>query len=334
MKIRMNASLASLSAALALALPAGALAQVPGQMTLPKASPSSPTAPAAPKAVAQRSFASAEEAAKVLYEAVKAGDVKALVEIVGPKSRDWLFTGDTVSDKAEWARFAAAYEKKSGFEKQGDAKATLVVGEDAFPFAAPIVKRGEKWAFDAEAGREEVTNRRVGRNELDTLQTLLAIVDAQREYASADADGNKLNDYAARFMSSPGKKDGLYWEAKAGEPQSPLGPLAAKAVREGYGGKGRTGKPEPYHGYFFKILTKQGKDARGGAYDYVVNGKLFGGFAVLAYPAKHGVSGVMSFLVNHDGVVYEKNLGPSTGTEAPKIAAFNPDKSWTKAQVQ
>jgi hypothetical protein len=325
MKTRMNPILAALAAAFALTLPIAAFAQGAGE-----AKPAAKPAAAAPKAPAQRTYATPEEAAKALAEAVKAADAKALVEIVGPQSKSWLFTGDKVSDAEDWKRFAAAYDEKNTFVKQGD-KATLVVGKDDFPFPAPLVKRGDKWAFDAEAGREEVTNRRVGRNELDTIQTLLAISDAQRDYASADADGNGLHDYAARFISSPGKKDGLYWPTKAGEPQSPLGPLVVRAVSEGYGKDLKAGKPQPYNGYFFRMLTKQGKDAPGGAYDYVVNGKLFGGFAAMAYPAKYGISGVMTFIVNHDGVVYEKDLGPGTAAEAAKLKAFNPDKTWKKA---
>jgi hypothetical protein len=325
MKNKLTPIVASLAAAFALALPAAALAQA-----APEAKAAKPAA-SAKKAEKQRTFATPEEAAKALVDAVKAADAKAVVEIAGPASRSWIFTGDDVSDAAEWKRFAAAYDEKHSLAKDGDAKAILNVGKDDYPFAAPIVKRGDKWAFDAEAGREEVTNRRVGRNELDTIQTLLAIVDAQREYASKDADGNGLADYAARFFSTPGKKDGLYWETKAGEPPSPLGPLAAKAMKEGYGGKGKTGKPEPYNGYYFRMLTGQGGFAPGGKYDYLVKGKLFGGFAVVAYPAKFGVSGVMSFIVNHDGVVYEADLGKDTAGVAGKLTRFDPDKRWKKA---
>jgi hypothetical protein len=289
-----------------------------------------PAIKSVPKAPPQRTFASPEEAAKALADAVKAADVKALVEIVGPQSKSWLFTGDNVADRADWKRFAESYDKKHALKRDGDAKATLLVGDDDYPFAAPIVMKAGKWAFDAEAGREEITNRRVGRNELDTIQTLLAIVDAQRDYATTDADRNGLPDYASRFISSKGKKDGLYWPTKAGEPQSPLGPLVAQAVREGYGGKVGTGQPQPYNGYYFRLLKGQGANAPGGKYDYEVKGRLFAGFAVVAYPAKYGVSGVMSFLVNHDGVVYEKDLGASTPSVAGKLTRFDPDKTWKK----
>lgn len=317
---------ASLAAAFALTLPAGASAQVIAAAAAAKAVTSQK------KAAKQRTFATPEDAVKALVDAVRAGDANALVEIVGPGSRSWIFTGDDVSDANEWKQFVAAYDGKNAIVKEGDAKAVLQIGTDPVPFAAPMVKRGDAWAFDAEAGREEVTNRRVGRNELDTIQTLLAIVDAQREYAAKDADGNGLADYAMRFVSTPGKKDGLYWETKPGEPASPLGPLAAKAVKEGYGGKRKEGTPVPYNGYYFRMITAgQGGFAPGGKYDYLVKGKLFGGFAVVAYPAKYGVSGVMSFLVNHDGVVYEADLGKDTAGVAGKLTRFDPDKRWKKA---
>ena len=284
---------------------------------------------AVPKAAVQRSFATPEEAAKALAEAVRAGNVAGMLEVIGPKSKNWLFTGDKVSDAEEWKNFLAAYDRKNAVTREGDAKAVLVIGDD-WPFPAPLAKKGDKWAFDADAGREEVMNRRVGRNELDTIQTMLAIVDAQREYAAKDADGNGFTDYAARFWSSPGKKDGLYWPAKAGEPQSPMGPLAARAVREGYGGQAKPAKPVPYNGYYYRILTRQGKDAPGGAYDYLVKGKLFGGFAVVAHPASYGNSGVKTFIVNHDGVVHEKDLGANSAAEAGRMKSYNPDKTWAK----
>jgi hypothetical protein len=291
-----------------------------------------PAKASAAKATVQRTFATAEEGVKALVEAVRSADVEALVAVIGPKSRGWLFTGDNVSDAQEWKRFLAAYEKKNRLVKEGEAKALLYAGEDDWWFPAPLVAKAGKWSFDAEAGREEVANRRVGRNELDTIQTLLAVVDAQREYAAMDADGNGLHDYALRFRSTPGKKDGLYWEAKAGEPASPFGPFIARAVKEGYGGNPKSDKPQAYHGYYFRILTGQGKDAPGGAYDYVLNGKLFGGFAVVAWPSSYRNSGVKTFLVNHEGVVWEKDLGPATAAEAAKMKRFNPDKTWARVQ--
>jgi hypothetical protein len=199
------------------------------------------------------------------------------------------------------------------------------------------VKHGDKWTFDANAGREELVNRRVGRNELDAMQTILAIVDAEREYAASDADGNGFADYARKFRSSPGKKDGLFWPTAEGAPPSPLGPLVAVAAKEGYGKGAKeadrtTGTPQPYRGYYYRILTAQGKNAPGGAYDYMVGNKLLGGFAVVAYPATYRVSGVTTFLVNHEGVVYEKDLGAQTASIAGNMTLFNPDSTWRKSQ--
>ena len=286
-------------------------------------------APAAQKAAAKpRLFSAPEDAAEALAAAIRNGKANDLLLVVGPGSGDWIFSGDPVADRNDWNRFLAAYEKKHSLEKAGD-KATLVVGEDGWPFPAPIVKRGTQWTFDANAGREELLNRRVGRNELDTIQTLLAVVDAQREYASSDADGNGYADYARRFRSTPGKKDGLYWPGEAGAPESPLGPLVAVASKEGYG---KSAKQEAYHGYYYKILTSQGKDAAGGAYEYMVGDKLLGGFAVVAWPASYRSSGVTTFVVNHDGVVYEKDLGPQTASIAAAMTRYNPDATWRKAQ--
>ena len=282
---------------------------------------------AAPAPAAQSTFASPDEAAAALAEAVRAGDPTKLLAVVGPASKSWLFTGDDVSDRADWKRFLENYDKKKVVTPQGDSKATLSVGEDDWPFPAPIVKKGGKWAFDANQGKEEVINRRVGRNELDTIQVLLAVVDAQREYAQSH-DGV----YAKLFKSTAGKQDGLYYPTAAGEKPSPLGALAAEASKGGYGGKAAAGKPQPFHGYYYRMLTAQGKSAPGGSYDYVANGRMIGGFAVLAYPSNYGLSGVKTFIVSHDGVVYEKDLGAGTADAAAKVTRFDPSKGWEKAQ--
>jgi hypothetical protein len=292
------------------------------------------SAPSANKSMVQKTFASPEAASKALADAVRAQDAQALLAIVGPASKSWLFTGDVVADREDWAKFLAAYDKKHGITLEGASKALLVVGDDDWSFPAPLTKRGDQWAFDAAAGREEIINRRVGRNELDTLQTLLAIVDAQREYAAADPDHTGFNAYARRFISTAGKKDGLYWPTPNGTAPSPLGPLLGEAAKEGYRLKSGQGKPAPYHGYYYRMLTAQGKAAHGGAYDYLVNGRLIGGFAVVAYPAKPGISGVMTFIVNHEGAVYEKDLGNATQAEAGKMLRFSPDKTWKKSSVK
>ncbi|HUL56710.1 MAG TPA: DUF2950 domain-containing protein [Usitatibacter sp.] len=292
-------------------------------------------APAAEAKVAmkQRSFAGPEEAEKALVDAVRASDVNALLAVVGPASSPWLFSGDKVADARDWKAFLAAYDEKHSLDRKGDDRVILDVGKDDWPFPAPIVKSGKHWRFDTEAGREEIINRRVGRNELDTIQTLLAVVDAQREYASSDANGSGFPDYARRFISSPGKKDGLYWPQEEGKPASPLGPLVAEAASEGYTKQPKAGRPTvPYHGYFYRMLTSQGKDAPGGAYDYVVGTRMMGGFGVVAYPANYRVSGVMTFIVSHDGVVYEKDLGAQTAAIGAAMTRFNPDATWRKAE--
>jgi hypothetical protein len=291
-----------------------------------------PAASTAAKAEAQRAFATPEEAVAALVEAVRAGSADHVLQVMGPSSKGWLFSGDKVADAADWKKFLAAYDKKNSITREGDAKAVLNAGDGDWSFPAPLVKHGEKWVFDSESGREEVLNRRVGHNELDTMQTLLAIVDAQREYATDQATGSGLAAYAVKFGSSPGKKDGLYWPSRPGERESPLGPLIAAAVQQGYGKEGGKGGPATYHGYHYRMLTSQGKDAPGGAFDYMVRGKLFGGFAVVAWPASYGNSGVLTFIVNHEGIVYGRDLGAATESEATKMKSFNPGKGWTKLQ--
>jgi hypothetical protein len=286
------------------------------------------------KQVKQKNFQAPEEAAKALVEALRAGDTKELLAIFGPAGKEVISSGDEVADKAARERFVKGYEAMNKLEKETDKKVTLVIGNHDWPFPIPIVRKGETWVFDTMAGKEEMLNRRIGRNELNTIQACLAYVDSQREYALKDRDGDGLLEYAQKFRSTAGKKDGLYWQAKEGEEQSPLGDLVAKAVKEGYGPRkpGESQGPRPYHGYYFKILKAQGKNAPGGAYDYVVKGSMIGGFALVAYPAEYGTSGVMTFIVNHDGVVYQKDLGNETGKIASAITKFDPDKTWKKAE--
>ena len=294
------------------------------------AAPLSNFAHAAP-AMAQKSFATPEEGGKALVEAIRAKDTNAVLAVLGPKSRNWLSSGDAVADRQAWEKFLTNYDRKHAIAESAEGKAVLLAGEDDWPFPAPLVKKSGAWVFDSVAGGEEVKNRWVGSNELSAIQTLLATVDAQREYAVGDLDGNGYNDYAQRFISTSGKRDGLFWPAAANEPLSPLGPLVGLAAREGYSKKAG-GKPMPYHGYHFRMLTAQGKSASGGAYSYLANGKMIGGFAAIAYPAKYGVSGVMTFVVNHDATVYQKNLGKNTSATALKMRSFSPDSSWQKTQ--
>lgn len=290
------------------------------------------SAEAANKGLQQKTFASPEEAVKTLVEAVKTNNMKALGEILGPGSKKVISSGDEVADQNDRELFVQAYETKHKIDMAGDSKAILSIGEKDWPLSIPIIKKGSVWVFDTKTGKEEILNRRIGMNELATIKFCEAYVDAQQEYSMKDYDGDGLLEYAQKFVSSPGKKDGLYWETKEGEELSPLGPLAADAVKEGY--KKRSGVPGyPYHGYYFKMLKAQGKNASGGAYDYIVNGNMIGGFALVAYPAHYGNSGIMTFIVNHDGVVYQKNLGKNSAKAVEAMKLFDPDKTWKKVEV-
>jgi len=274
-------------------------------------------------------YATADDAANALVTAAKAGDQNALLAIFGPESKDLLYSGDPVQDKNALTAFVSRYDVMHRWRKLEDGSQVLVVGADNFPFPIPLKKNSDgRWFFDTAAGKEEILNRRVGRNELAVIGLCGAVVDAQSEYYAQKHGGVKQ--YAQKFVSDPGQENGLYWAEASGQARSPLGPLAAKATVEGY--KADPANHQPFHGYYFAMLTKQGPDAPGGAKDYIVNGKMTGGFAVLAYPAKHGDSGVMTFIVNRDGVVLQKDLGKTTEQAAAVITEFNPDKSWTVVQ--
>ena len=274
---------------------------------------------------AQKSFATPDDAASALVHAVKAHDRSATLAILGNAS-DWISSGDAVADRAMGDRFVAAYEAKHSLVANGNST-TLVLGNDDYPFAFPIVKNGDRWRFDTEAGREELLARRIGENELSAIKVLEAIVDAQIEYASKDRNGDGVLDYAQKFASSPGKHDGLYWPTKEGEPPSPLGPLVARAAGEGYSKKGSG--PTAYHGYYYRLLKGQGKNASGGALDYVVHGRAIGGFAVIAYPAKYGSSGIITFLVNQDAKVHQADLGRQTVARGSTMRTYDPGDGWT-----
>jgi hypothetical protein len=280
-------------------------------------------------ASAQQTFKSADEAAETLVAALRAKDEKAVSTILGPGSADVVSSGDPVDDENMRKAFLLAYDVRHSIKTDGDKPAVLVVGRDEYPFAIPIAKKGDAWSFDLTVGRKELLARRIGRNELAAVQVCLAYVDAQNEYAGITKVGG-LPVYAQRLVSAPGTKNGLYWPTAAGEQQSPLGPAVALATLTGQ----RVGSGEPFHGYFYKILTRQGAKAPGGEHDYIVNGKMIGGFALVAWPATYGNSGIATFMINHDGDVYEKDLGEATSKLAPAIAAFNPDDSWTKVKVE
>jgi hypothetical protein len=276
-------------------------------------------------ATAEQTFKTPEEAATALVNAAKSGDSKSIVTVLGPDGEDIVSSGDEVADAATRAKFVAAYDTKHEIAKEGDGKAVMVIGPDDFPLPIPLIQKDGMWRFDTAAGRDEILFRRIGENELDAIQSALAYVDAQDEYAEKDRTGAGINTYAQRIISQPGKKDGLYWPTSQGEEPSPLGELIAEATTQGYRvGGGRT----PFHGYYFKILTQQGPAAAGGELDYVANGRMIGGFALVAYPAEYRNSGVMTFIVNHAGTVFQKDLGPNTTRVAERMTSFNPDKTW------
>lgn len=281
-------------------------------------------------AVPQKTFASAEDAVKAATVAARSNNDKELLAIFGPQAKELLFSGDAVADKQRRAQFIAAYDEKNRLSREGE-NTILIVGKQDWPFPIPIVKKGQSWIFDTEKGKQEILNRRIGENELFTIQAMLAVVDAQCEYALKDRNRSGLLEYATKFISDPGKKNGLYWNTKAGEEPSPLGPIMTRMTSEGYQAK-TSATPIPYHGYYYRILTAQGKGAPGGAYSYLVKGKMIGGFAVVAYPAEYGNSGVMTFIVNHDGKVFQKNLGANTAAIAKNMKEYNPDKTWQEVK--
>jgi len=283
------------------------------------------------KDVKQLTFASPEEAVRAMVEALNSKDLKALEAIFGPGSRDLITSGDPVADQSGREQFLKLYGEKNRLEQTAN-KVVLSVGNEDWPFPISMVKKDAFWRFDIEEGSEEILARRIGRNELNAIQVCLAYVDAQKEYAIKDRDGDGVLAYAQKFLSDPGKKNGLYWKAKKGDEQSPLGPLVGAAQEKGYSGKQSEEKPIPYHGYYYRILNAQGKNAPGGAYDYMAKRKMIGGFALVAHPAKYASSGVMTFIVNHDGAVYQKDLGPNTEKAAQAIKLFNPDSMWEKVE--
>lgn len=273
----------------------------------------------------QESFDSPEEAMARMSAAVASGDGGQLAAIFGPRSGN-IFPADEAENARARERFAKAYEEKNRLESLGPGRIVLHLGNKDWPWPIPLVKKGKRWMFDTEAGIKEIIARRIGKNEVAAVQVSLAYVDAQFEYAR-EYRPQGLAEYARTLLSDPGKKNGLCWEAANGEEPSPLGPLAANACKTEM--RGRPGQePQPYHGYFYKILKSQGEHAPGGAYDYVVDGRMLGGFALVAYPAEYGVTGITTFIVNQQGVVYQKDLGRDTEKTAEAMVSFDPDPTW------
>ncbi len=276
----------------------------------------------------QEKFKSPEDAFAALLAAAKNNDAVKLLAILGPQCKDIISSGDAVADSNARKRFVAAAEEAVKYSKLDDNTILAATGKDECSFPIPIVRSGQEWVFSTEEGKQEILNRRIGKNEFSTIDVVQSYVQAQREYASKDRDGSGVKQYAQRFVSHAGKKDGLIWEAEAGQESSPLGPLFAKASDEGYTPRKPGEKKRPYHGYYFAILKSQGGKAPGGELDYIINGKMTAGFGLLAYPAEYGVSGIMSFMVNQQGIVYEKDLGPKTKDIAKAITKYDPDETW------
>ncbi len=275
----------------------------------------------------QKQFDTPQQAAESLVQAAASFEVPALKEILGPDSEDIVASEDPAMDKQRTLAFAAKAKEKQAIEidPENPNQATLSVGEDAFPLPIPIVKKDGKWSFDTAAGRDEILNRRIGANELDAIQICRGFVEAQHEYAAEKHDGSMVHQYAQRIISTPGKQDGLAWKNADGTWEGPVGEEIAKALDQGYTEKN---KPQPYHGYYFKVLKGQGPAAPLGQLDFVIKGSMIGGFALAAAPAEYQVSGVKTFIVSHAGIVYEKDLGKDTLEAFQKMELFNPDDSW------
>jgi hypothetical protein len=280
---------------------------------------------------AQRTFASPEDAVVALVDALKANDTAQLTQILGPDSRKILSSGDDIADKQAREVFLTAYAEKAALSTEGD-HTILSIGAEEWPVPIPLLKNGNNWLFDTAAGMQEVLFRRIGNNELTTMQLCKTYVDAQKEYASKGHDGKSKGIYAQRFTSSAGKHDGLYWKSDDPNDKSPFGDLAAQAASDGYSKP--DDKPIPFYGYYFRILTGRGGSAPGGTLDYLVNGEMQKGFAMIAYPAEYKNSGVMTFMVDDKGTIYQKDLGTESAKAAAEINEFDPDSSWAKAESE
>jgi hypothetical protein len=275
----------------------------------------------------QKTFASAEEASNALITAAQSNDQKAMLDVLGPDGKDIVSSGDDVEDQASRANFVKKYQEMHRLVTEPDGTTCLYIGAENWPTPIPIVHKGNMWYLDTEAGAKEIVFRRVGRNELSTIRVCQELVAAQKDFASQSHD-----EYAQKIFSDEGQHNGLYWKAADGAPQSPMGPLVASAVAEGYHKGSADAPPTPFRGYYYRVLTAQGKGAPGGAKNYIVNGKMTAGFAFMAYPAEYRSSGVMTFVVGSDGVVYQKDLGKNTEATAKAIKKFDPDSGWRKAE--
>jgi len=301
----------------------------PWTVSAPLAAPAQTKSPAT-----QETFASPEEAVAALIKAVQANDTKALRAILGPNSEKLLASGDPVADANARKRFLDDYAASHALTPRNDGQQVLVIGQNAWPLPIPLVRTGETWRFDATIGAREIVNRRIGQNELLTIRTLLAAVEAEKDYFDRVKRGSGTGIYAERMLSTADRKDGLYWDAPSGEAPSPLGPLIEQAQSEGYpGAMSPKGVPVPYHGYVYRILKSRGPNAPGGIKNYVMNGQMTEGFALVAWPAAFENSGIMTFVVDQDGIVFQKDLGPNTAKIAAGMTSFNPDVTWSRIDI-
>jgi hypothetical protein len=275
----------------------------------------------------QKTFSSAEDASNALVTAVQSNDEKAMLDILGPDGKQIVSSGDETEDAHSRADFAKRYQEMHRLVKEPDGTTTLYIGAQNWPTPIPLMNNGNSWYFDTEAGKKEILFRRIGRNEMSAIRVCQELIAAQKEFST------QRNEYAQKIFSDEGQHNGLYWKASDSEPQSPIGPLVARAVAKGYP-KSLEGAPTPFRGYYYHILMRQGKNGQGGAKSYVVNGKMTAGFAFVAYPAEYRSSGVMTFVVGEDGVVYEKDLGKKTEVRAQAMKEYNPDSTWQKAEEQ
>jgi hypothetical protein len=279
-----------------------------------------------------KSFTSPDEAVKALIDALKQNNDKQLISILGPEGKNLIYSGDEVADQSDRACFIQKFEEKHHLDQKNPTTSILYVGEEDWPLPIPMLKTSSGWYFDTAQGKEEILNRRIGKNELNVIKVMEAYVDAQREYVRKDWNANGVMEFAQKLVSTEGKKDGLYWPVKEGDKPSPFGPLIAQAVNEGY--KKEEKALNPYHGYYYKILHGQGKNTTGGEYTYVEKNKMVLGFGLVAYPAKHGNSGIMTFIVNQKDAVYEKDLGPDTEKIVNAMEKYDPDQTWKKVEKE
>lgn len=287
--------------------------------------------PALSQEPGQKTYSSPQEAGAALHEAIRSGDQQSLRQVLGPTANEMISSGDKDEDRRSQQQFVEKYQQMHRLGKERNGRITLYVGAENWPMPVPLVSKTNRWYFDSDNGKTEILLRRVGRNEMHAMEVCRALVEAQKEYSAEPRDDDSVKQYAARFVSDEGKQNGLYWKTDSGKAESPIGPLMTFASSEDYA-KAHISQPKPFHGYYFRLLNRQGKNAPGGAKSYLVNGRMTRGFAFVAYPAEYGSSGVMTFIVNQDGTMYQKDLGSNTNQQAKILSRYDPDRTWQRVQ--